>query len=126
MILTCYHKDCSLITHVTCLAETLCEETQLVPVSGECPNCKHNLLWGELVRRKQKYDKVNVEMSQPIIQSGVEEESSTVEQQASRMVDNISGNTNENNATQRKRLKRRIKRPNKKHGPHWSEELHVS
>ena len=126
-MLICYHKDCSLKTHAVCLAEKLCEETQLIPISGECPMCKKNLLWGELVRRKQKHGTTNVESaSQPLLitipeGSTIEEESSTVEQQPKTVKEQFLSTKEK-----KRKLKRRIKRPNKKTTPHWSEELHVN
>ena len=53
----CYHKNCTLLAHVTCLAPRLsgCGKAEtiphVIPVSGACPSCGQELLWGELVRR---------------------------------------------------------------------------
>ena len=54
-VLNCYHKQCTFSSHITCFASMLTAEqavaTQLVPVSGPCPKCSRDLLWGELIRR---------------------------------------------------------------------------
>lgn len=59
-------------SHITCLAEVLCEQHQIIPVSGDCPDCKQNLLWGELIRRikqqelqQQQPESVSVTQPQP-------------------------------------------------------------
>ena len=55
--MSCYHRNCTLSAHVTCLAPQLSisgadsAPCHLIPVSGACPKCGHELLWGELVRR---------------------------------------------------------------------------
>ena len=49
----CYHVNCSMSAHATCLAPRLCEADHVVPVSGPCPSCTRELLWGELARRKK-------------------------------------------------------------------------
>lgn len=47
----CYHKDCFFIAHITCLAREFCPSNEVIPVTGECPSCKGELLWGGLMRR---------------------------------------------------------------------------
>ena len=55
MYVRCYHGGCSLVAHVTCLAPKLCRDSdQLVPVSGDCPLCDQELLWGELIRQSKR------------------------------------------------------------------------
>ena len=39
--------------HTTCLGPKLCESGHIVPISGPCPSCGEELLWGELVRRRK-------------------------------------------------------------------------
>ena len=53
-VLHCYHKHCSFNAHIVCLASKLCEDDQIIPISGPCPTCKRDLLWGELIRREAK------------------------------------------------------------------------
>lgn len=50
----CLQKDCSVETHIVCLAKYfLSESNQFVPVSGSCPKCATEVLWGDLVRQKK-------------------------------------------------------------------------
>lgn len=64
-LLHCYYKLCTLSAHVTCLAPRLTSsaeaEVHLIPVSGSCPKCGQDLLWGELVRRYHKTMKMATE-----------------------------------------------------------------
>ena len=51
----CYHEGCSLTAHVTCLAPQLCRESDhLIPISGDCPMCGQELMWGELIKRSKR------------------------------------------------------------------------
>ena len=51
--ITCLKPDCSMISHIICLAEHFCKDDDMVlPVEGNCPLCKSNLLWGDLIRKK--------------------------------------------------------------------------
>ena len=50
-MLHCYHSNCSLAAHATCLAERVCPPPHLIPTVAPCPSCSRELLWGELVRR---------------------------------------------------------------------------
>ncbi len=58
----CYYKGCTLSAHMTCLAPRLSDGSgaeslpHLLPVSGACPQCGQELLWGELVRRHKASD----------------------------------------------------------------------
>ena len=51
ILLQCYHKNCTMAAHITCLATRLCEDGHILPVAGQCPSCSQELLWGELIRR---------------------------------------------------------------------------
>ncbi|XP_033628424.1 structure-specific endonuclease subunit slx1-like [Asterias rubens] len=55
--LSCVHPACSMIVHTICLATKFLkrssETDQLLPVDGNCPVCKNNVLWGDLIRKKQ-------------------------------------------------------------------------
>lgn len=60
--LHCYHKHCTLSAHVTCLGHQLVlnegkDSPHLIPVSGLCPNCGQELLWGELIRQHKADEK---------------------------------------------------------------------
>lgn len=54
--------------HTTCLGPKLCESGHIVPISGPCPSCREELLWGELVRRRKaaerrKEEKVKIHIT---------------------------------------------------------------
>ncbi|CAI8047645.1 Structure-specific endonuclease subunit slx1 [Geodia barretti] len=63
-LLHCYHGDCSLSAHATCLAERLCPSPHLMPTTGPCPACRKELLWGEMVRRWRRRSKTDQMTSQ--------------------------------------------------------------
>lgn len=56
-LLTCLQAGCSLRAHIVCLAKSFLsgenEKNMLLPVQGNCPSCRKNLLWGDLIRLKQ-------------------------------------------------------------------------
>ncbi|KAJ3231420.1 Structure-specific endonuclease subunit SLX1 [Chytriomyces hyalinus] len=53
--LICSTPGCAMVSHVECLAthflrpETTRGKPNLLPVTGKCPACSENLVWGELV-----------------------------------------------------------------------------
>ena len=50
--INCIHKHCSF--HLHCLSEEwLGDSTDIVPLSGACPRCKGDQLWGDMVRLKK-------------------------------------------------------------------------
>lgn len=49
----CINPQCRLIAHLTCLAEIFTrDDGRIIPVSGDCPSCNLNVLWGDLIRKK--------------------------------------------------------------------------
>ncbi|GLH01457.1 Structure-specific endonuclease subunit SLX1 homolog [Gryllus bimaculatus] len=50
--MTCLNPKCLLMVHVICLANLFVPENEVVPVDGQCPACKIDVLWGDLVRKK--------------------------------------------------------------------------
>jgi structure-specific endonuclease subunit SLX1 len=53
LITVCYQHTCQSIHHMTCLSSHFLqaeETTSLLPTSGECPSCKTNLLWVDLMK----------------------------------------------------------------------------
>ncbi|XP_046387075.1 structure-specific endonuclease subunit slx1 [Ischnura elegans] len=56
--LTCLDNGCPLIAHIVCLAKRFLGQggtssvNEVIPVSGECPECSEQLLWGDLIRKK--------------------------------------------------------------------------
>ncbi|KYN02485.1 Structure-specific endonuclease subunit slx1 [Cyphomyrmex costatus] len=51
---TCIKPKCLLIVHLICLAKEFCKDNvdMILPIEGTCPTCKSNVLWGDLVRKK--------------------------------------------------------------------------
>ncbi|XP_011163360.2 structure-specific endonuclease subunit slx1 [Solenopsis invicta] len=49
--ITCIKPKCLLIVHLICLAKEFCKE-MILPIEGTCPACKSNVLWGDLIRKK--------------------------------------------------------------------------
>ncbi|XP_053982278.1 structure-specific endonuclease subunit slx1 isoform X2 [Hylaeus volcanicus] len=38
--------------HLICLAHVFCKDDMIIPVSGTCPACNTDVLWGDLIRKK--------------------------------------------------------------------------
>ena len=51
----CVQNQCTF--HLICLAEKWVSSTDILPVSGICPQCHSPQLWGEMVRYKSKANK---------------------------------------------------------------------
>lgn len=49
--LTCLYSGCKMVCHVVCLARTMTEHGEYIPVQGTCPVCRKALLWGDVVRK---------------------------------------------------------------------------
>ncbi|XP_063979853.1 structure-specific endonuclease subunit slx1 [Diachasmimorpha longicaudata] len=48
----CIKEDCQLIAHIICLAKEFIKDDKILPIEGNCPACKSNLLWGHVIRKK--------------------------------------------------------------------------
>ena len=46
----CVNNKCCF--HLICLAKSWTEKSVLLPISGTCPKCKHEQLWGEMIKLK--------------------------------------------------------------------------
>lgn len=51
-LITCLQTNCTLISHLVCLAESFTKDDMILPVEGCCPICSTSLLWGDLIRKK--------------------------------------------------------------------------
>ena len=54
--LVCLYPRCGAVTHIVCLANVFTRASQgehVIPVSGACPTCGGEELWGNLVRKKR-------------------------------------------------------------------------
>ncbi len=51
-VVKCISPNCRFIGHLKCLAKCFLEPGQYVPIQGICPSCKKNVLWGDLIRKK--------------------------------------------------------------------------
>jgi structure-specific endonuclease subunit SLX1 len=47
----CINPRCKLVSHIMCLAKHCLEPNQYVPISGQCPLCECNFLWGDIIRK---------------------------------------------------------------------------
>lgn len=63
----CLVPKCKSSYHIICLAKHFLGSSEnLLPISGFCPNCNQELLWGDIIRFSQGcYKKLNVEMNSP-------------------------------------------------------------
>lgn len=64
---TCVKPKCLLIVHLICLAKEFCKDGMILPIEGTCPACKFNVLWGDLIRKKngcyQDLGEINTDLS---------------------------------------------------------------
>ncbi|QQP49056.1 Structure-specific endonuclease subunit SLX1 -like protein [Caligus rogercresseyi] len=51
----CISPKCSAASHITCLANQFLvnEPDRLLPISGKCPVCDLDVLWGDIIRKKK-------------------------------------------------------------------------
>ena len=52
-MLVCHSGDCQMVSHLTCLSSLFLTSEpgqQIIPIEGNCPNCRSKLLWSDLVR----------------------------------------------------------------------------
>lgn len=63
----CIKPNCLLIAHLICLAKEFSKDAMILPIEGTCPTCKTNILWGDLIRKKngcyQNLEKTNADFS---------------------------------------------------------------
>lgn len=50
--IACIKPKCILTAHLICLAKAFCKDGMILPIEGTCPICKTNVLWGDLIRKK--------------------------------------------------------------------------
>lgn len=50
--ISCLNPECESLFHMVCLASHFLEPGEYVPVSGECPQCRRELVWGQLIRKR--------------------------------------------------------------------------
>ncbi|XP_050070402.1 structure-specific endonuclease subunit SLX1 homolog [Anopheles maculipalpis] len=51
LVLRCLQPSCPLVCHPECLAASVLEPGQYVPVEGDCPVCEGHFLWGDIIRK---------------------------------------------------------------------------
>nr|ACO15278.1 Structure-specific endonuclease SLX1 [Caligus clemensi] len=54
-LVKCISPKCSAAAHITCLANHFLvnEPEKMIPVSGKCPVCDLDVLWGDIIRKKK-------------------------------------------------------------------------
>lgn len=50
--ITCLNPLCEALFHMVCLASHILQPGEYVPVAGECPQCRRELIWGQLIRKR--------------------------------------------------------------------------
>lgn len=57
-LLSCINRACKMKAHIKCLAGKFLEHEavaadslSIIPIQGECPTCRRQILWGDLIRR---------------------------------------------------------------------------
>lgn len=55
-------KSCEFVAHIICFAQHFLKEEHkttegtpkhLIPISGKCPGCNQEILWGDLIRQRR-------------------------------------------------------------------------
>jgi len=51
----CLNNDCDFVCHLSCLSRRFLADSpsELIPISGVCPVCEVELLWGDVIRKKK-------------------------------------------------------------------------
>lgn len=49
---SCVNSLCQSRCHLTCLAREFLESGQYIPINGQCPDCRHEIIWGDLIRKR--------------------------------------------------------------------------
>lgn len=52
---TCLNSRCDLVTHLICLSKLFLEDSEYVPIEGECPKCRQTYLWCNLIRKQHVF-----------------------------------------------------------------------
>lgn len=52
-LMMCVNPKCTLKCHVLCFSKYFCNDSEILPVEGDCPSCDTHLLWGDVVRKKK-------------------------------------------------------------------------
>uniref|UniRef100_A0A1B6L799 Structure-specific endonuclease subunit SLX1 C-terminal domain-containing protein n=1 Tax=Graphocephala atropunctata TaxID=36148 RepID=A0A1B6L799_9HEMI len=52
--LFCVIPQCPCVSHIVCLARHFLgnDSEEILPVEGTCPKCNANILWGDLIRKR--------------------------------------------------------------------------
>ncbi|XP_046438035.1 structure-specific endonuclease subunit slx1-like [Daphnia pulex] len=69
-VLNCINNDCTLKTHILCLASHFLksEPDHMLPLEGSCPSCHSELLWADLIRKfKGCYQNQNLALDETIL-----------------------------------------------------------
>lgn len=53
--LFCINARCKLVSHLQCLAKICLQEGHYIPTLGVCPLCETKILWGDLIRKRNKH-----------------------------------------------------------------------
>lgn len=49
--LSCLNIECSMKSHIVCLAKVFLSPGEYIPIDGECPKCFKSCLWGDLIKK---------------------------------------------------------------------------
>lgn len=56
----CLDTECDALFHMICLAVLFLEPGQYIPIEGGCPKCLKRMSWGNLIRKKNGYNKLEL------------------------------------------------------------------